>query len=61
MEGSTTLYPGSSLLSFLLCTVRVTLDMSGVIRKGGDLVINIASMPITERGQSNMMKLSMVN
>lgn len=29
--------------------------------KEGDLVINIASMPITERGQSNMMKLSMVN
>lgn len=27
----------------------------------GDLVINIASMPISERGQSNMMKLSMVN
>jgi pyruvate kinase len=29
--------------------------------KEGDFVINVASMPITERGQSNMMKLSVVS
>ena len=28
--------------------------------KQGDLIINIASMPIAEKGQSNMMKLSYI-
>ena len=39
--------------------LKLRLKREGMV-KVGDLVINIASMPITERGQSNMMKLSMV-
>ena len=43
-----------------IADLKLRLKREGLV-KGGDLVINIASMPITERGQSNMMKLSMVN
>lgn len=43
-----------------IADLKLRLKREGLV-KAGDLVINIASMPITERGQSNMMKLSMVN
>ncbi len=43
-----------------IADLKLRLRREGIVREG-DLVINIASMPITERGQSNMMKLSMVN
>jgi pyruvate kinase len=40
-------------------------DIKYILKKEGyvkeqDLVINIASMPITEKGQTNMMKLSYI-
>jgi pyruvate kinase len=40
-------------------------DIKFILKKGGymkegDLAINIASMPITEKGQSNMLKLTEV-
>lgn len=43
-----------------IADLKLRLKREGMVKEG-DLVINIASMPITERGQSNMMKLSMVN
>jgi pyruvate kinase len=43
-----------------IADLKLRLKREGLVKEG-DLVINIASMPITERGQSNMMKLSMVN
>lgn len=43
-----------------IADLKLRLKRDGMVKEG-DLVINIASMPITERGQSNMMKLSMVN
>jgi len=43
-----------------IADLKLKLKREGLVRPG-DLVINIASMPITERGQSNMMKLSEVN
>ena len=43
-----------------IADLKLRLKRDGLVKEG-DLVINIASMPITERGQSNMMKLSMVN
>jgi pyruvate kinase len=43
-----------------IADLKLRLKREGLVSEG-DLVINIASMPITERGQSNMMKLSMVN
>lgn len=43
-----------------IADLKLRLKREGMV-KAGDLVINIASMPITERGQSNMMKLSVVN
>jgi pyruvate kinase len=43
-----------------IADLKLRLKREGLVREG-DLVINIASMPITERGQSNMMKLSMVS
>lgn len=41
-------------------------DLKDIIKKGGhvkndDLVINIASMPMKEKGRTNMMKLSYIN
>lgn len=41
-------------------------DIKSILKKGNfvknkDLIINIASMPITEKGQSNMMKLSYID
>jgi len=43
-----------------IADLKLRLKREGMVKEG-ELVINIASMPITERGQSNMMKLSMVN
>ena len=43
-----------------IADLKLRLKREGMVKEG-DLVINIASMPITERGQSNMMKLSVVN
>jgi pyruvate kinase len=43
-----------------IADLKLRLKREGIV-KAGELVINIASMPITERGQSNMMKLSVVN
>lgn len=43
-----------------IADLKLRLKREGMVSEG-DLVINIASMPITERGQSNMMKLSMVS
>lgn len=43
-----------------IADLKLRLKREGMIKEG-DLVINIASIPISERGQSNMMKLSMVN
>lgn len=43
-----------------IADLKLRLKREGLVKEG-DLVINIASMPISERGQSNMMKLSMVN
>lgn len=43
-----------------IADLKLRLKREGMVNEG-DLVINIASMPITERGQSNMMKLSMVS
>lgn len=43
-----------------IADLKLRLRREGLVKEG-DLVINIASMPITERGQSNMMKLSMVS
>ncbi|MDB4655235.1 pyruvate kinase [Flavobacteriales bacterium] len=43
-----------------IADLKLRLKREGMVKEG-DLVINIASMPISERGQSNMMKLSMVN
>ncbi len=37
--------------------IKHILQKNGIVKKG-DYVINIASMPITERGMANMMKLS---
>jgi pyruvate kinase len=43
-----------------IADLKLRLKREGMVKEG-DLVINIASMPITDRGQSNMMKLSKVN
>jgi pyruvate kinase len=43
-----------------IADLKLRLKREGIVKEG-ELVINIASMPITERGQSNMMKLSVVN
>jgi pyruvate kinase len=43
-----------------IADLKLRLKREGMVREG-DLVINVASMPITERGQSNMMKLSVVS
>lgn len=43
-----------------IADLKLRLKREGLVKEG-DLVINIASIPISERGQSNMMKLSMVN
>ena len=43
-----------------IADLKLRLKREGMVKEG-DLVINIASTPITERGQSNMMKLSVVN
>lgn len=43
-----------------IADLKLRLKREGYVKEG-DLVINIASMPISERGQSNMMKLSVVN
>lgn len=42
-----------------IADLKLRLKRDGLIKEA-DLVINIASIPISERGQSNMMKLSMV-
>ncbi|MBL4585529.1 MAG: pyruvate kinase, partial [Flavobacteriales bacterium] len=42
-----------------IADLKLRLKREGMVKEG-DLVINIASMPITERGQSNMMKLSVI-
>lgn len=42
-----------------IADLKLRLKQEGMIKQG-DYVINIASMPIAERGNSNMMKLSMV-
>jgi len=43
-----------------IADLKLRLKREGMVKEG-DLVINVASMPITERGQSNMMKLSVVS
>ena len=43
-----------------IADLKLRLKREGLVKEG-DLVINVASMPISERGQSNMMKLSMVD
>ena len=43
-----------------IADLKLRLKREGMVKEG-DLVINIASTPITERGQSNMMKLSVVS
>ncbi len=42
-----------------IADLKLRLKREGLVKEG-DLVINIASMPISERGQSNMMKLSVI-
>lgn len=42
-----------------IADLKLRLKREGMVKEG-DLVINIASMPITDRGQSNMMKLSVI-
>ena len=49
----------------MVSTDHTIADIKYMLRKKGevaegDLVINIASMPITEKGMSNMLKLSYV-
>lgn len=43
-----------------IADLKLRLKRDGFVKEG-DHVINIASMPITERGQTNMMKLSVVS
>ena len=42
-----------------IADIKYTLKKGDYLKKG-DLIINIASMPIAEKGQSNMMKLSSI-
>lgn len=42
-----------------IADIKLRLRQEGIVHEG-DLLINIASMPITEKGQANMMKLSTV-
>lgn len=42
-----------------IADIKYILKKEGFVKKD-DLIINIASMPITEKGQSNMMKLSYI-
>ena len=48
-----------------ISTDRTITDIKNIIKKNrivkdGDAVINIASMPITEKGMTNMIKLSII-
>lgn len=43
-----------------IADIKFFLKKNGYLKKG-DLIINIASMPITEKGMTNMLKLSYVN
>jgi pyruvate kinase len=42
-----------------IADIKYLLKKAGLLKQG-DLVINIASMPIEEKGKSNMLKLSHV-